>query len=183
MRMAAVRWVAPVLVVVLAVAWASLGAAETKIEKTAYGGWPNCMRMSNGTVELVATTDVGPRVIRFGFVGKDNEFFEDKEQLGKTNADEWLAFGGHRLWLAPMSALTPLETRDDPDQGADRGAARSQDHPHRLRRLHEPGSALGLHQHRDRRRGAQPRARPDDPERLSHRQLRRRVAECLPRTI
>lgn len=71
------------------------------MEKVAYGGWPNCIRMSNGTVELIATTDVGPRVIRFGFVGQDNEFFEDKEQMGKTNADEWLAFGGHRLWLAP----------------------------------------------------------------------------------
>ncbi|MCR4411126.1 MAG: DUF4380 domain-containing protein [Thermoguttaceae bacterium] len=71
------------------------------MEKVAYGGWPNCIRMSNGVVELIATTDVGPRIIRFGFVGKENEFYEDPEQLGKTNADEWLAFGGHRLWLAP----------------------------------------------------------------------------------
>jgi hypothetical protein len=31
-------------------------------------------------VELVATTDVGPRVIRFGLVGKENEFYEDPEQ-------------------------------------------------------------------------------------------------------
>jgi hypothetical protein len=74
---------------------------EMKIEKIAYGGWPNCLRMSNGTVELVATTDVGPRIIRYGFVGKENLFFEDPAQMGKTNADEWLAFGGHRLWLAP----------------------------------------------------------------------------------
>jgi hypothetical protein len=71
------------------------------MEKVAYGGWPNCIRISNGTVELIATTDVGPRIIRFGFVGKENEFFEDLEQMGKTNASEWLAFGGHRLWLAP----------------------------------------------------------------------------------
>ncbi|MGQ9573831.1 MAG: hypothetical protein ACUVUC_00795 [Thermoguttaceae bacterium] len=71
------------------------------MEKVAYGGWPNCIRMTNGTVELIATTDVGPRIIRFGFVGKQNEFYEDPEQLGKTNSSEWLAFGGHRLWLAP----------------------------------------------------------------------------------
>jgi len=71
------------------------------MEKFAYGGWPNCIRISNGTVELIATTDVGPRIIRFGFVGKENEFFEDPEQMGKTNASEWLAFGGHRLWVAP----------------------------------------------------------------------------------
>lgn len=75
--------------------------AEVKIERVKYGGWPNCVRMSNGTVELIATTDVGPRVIRYGFIGKDNEFYEDPTQLGKTNSEEWLAFGGHRLWLAP----------------------------------------------------------------------------------
>jgi len=89
---------------VLAMSWASvLFAAErgTKMEKVAYGGWPNCLRLTNGTVEVIATTDVGPRIIRFGFVGKENEFFEDAEQLGKTNSSEWLAFGGHRLWLAP----------------------------------------------------------------------------------
>ena len=91
------------LFLLLATVSACLFAAErgTKTEKVAYGGWPNCIRLSNGTVELIATTDVGPRIIRYGFVGKENEFFEDKEQLGKTNADEWLGFGGHRLWLAP----------------------------------------------------------------------------------
>jgi hypothetical protein len=88
---------------VVGASWACLFAAErgTKMEKVAYGGWPNCIHMTNGAVELIATTDVGPRVIRFGFVGKDNEFYEDPEQMGKTNSSEWLAFGGHRLWLAP----------------------------------------------------------------------------------
>jgi len=82
---------------------AILQAAQggVKVEKIAYGGWSNCIKMSNGTVELILTTDVGPRVIRYGFVGKENEFYEDPEQMGKTNASEWLAFGGHRLWLAP----------------------------------------------------------------------------------
>lgn len=74
---------------------------QVEIEKVPYGGWPNCIRMSNGTVELIATTDVGPRIIRYGFVNEENEFFEDSEQMGKANADQWLAFGGHRLWLAP----------------------------------------------------------------------------------
>ena len=80
---------------------ASTLMAEVKIERVNFNGWPNCIRMSNGTVELIATTDVGPRVIRYGFVGKENEFFVDPTQTGKTNAKEWLAYGGHRLWLAP----------------------------------------------------------------------------------
>lgn len=71
------------------------------IEKVAYAGWPNCIRLRNEKVELIATTDVGPRIIRFGFIGRDNEFFEDPKQMGTTGGDEWKAYGGHRLWLAP----------------------------------------------------------------------------------
>lgn len=74
---------------------------DRKVEKVSYGGWPNCLRLSNGTVELILTTDVGPRIIRYGFVGKENELYEDPKEMGKTNAPDWLAFGGHRLWLAP----------------------------------------------------------------------------------
>ena len=71
------------------------------MEKIAYGGWPNCLRLSNGRVELVATTDVGPRIIRFALAGQDNEFHEDPAQVGKVGGDEWMGFGGHRLWHAP----------------------------------------------------------------------------------
>lgn len=73
------------------------------MEKIAYAGWPNCIRLANDKVELIVTTDVGPRIIRYGFIGQDNEFFEDPSQIGKTGGDEWMGFGGHRLWLAPES--------------------------------------------------------------------------------
>jgi hypothetical protein len=72
-----------------------------KIEKYEYAGWKNCCRLSNGLIELIATTEVGPRVIRFGFIGGVNELFEQKEDLGKTGGDTWRLFGGHRLWHAP----------------------------------------------------------------------------------
>ena len=71
------------------------------MEKTNYKGWPNCYRLSNGLVDLIATTDVGPRIIRFGFVGEDNEFKEYEDMLGKTGGDEWRIYGGHRFWHAP----------------------------------------------------------------------------------
>jgi hypothetical protein len=66
-----------------------------------YKGWPNCVHLSNDIVELVATTDVGPRIIRFGFVGETNEFVEIEETLGQTGGDQWKNYGGHRLWFAP----------------------------------------------------------------------------------
>jgi hypothetical protein len=78
-------------------------SAAVKIEKTEYAGWPNCYRISNGEVELIVTTDVGPRVIHFGFPGAKNVFVEYKEQLGKSGESTWQARGGHRLWAAPES--------------------------------------------------------------------------------
>jgi len=71
------------------------------MEKVTYGGWENCYRLSNEEIELIVTGDVGPRVIRLGFLGQENMFKEYPEQLGITQSDEWLIFGGHRLWHAP----------------------------------------------------------------------------------
>ena len=68
------------------------------VERIAYGGWDECYRLSNGIVEVVATAQVGPRLIRFGFVGGANEFAEFADQLGKVGGDEWRIYGGHRLW-------------------------------------------------------------------------------------
>jgi len=75
--------------------------AAVKVEKTNYDDWPNCYRISNGEVELIVTTDVGPRVMRYAFVGGENVFAEFKEQLGKSGEKEWKSRGGHRLWAAP----------------------------------------------------------------------------------
>jgi hypothetical protein len=69
--------------------------------KTAYKGWSNCYRLTNGEIELIATGDVGPRVIRLGFVNEDNVFGEDRQQVGQTGGQQWRIYGGHRLWHAP----------------------------------------------------------------------------------
>ena len=71
------------------------------MEKTNYNGWQNCYRLSNGLVDLVVMTDVGPRIIRFGFVGEENEFKEYEDMVGETGGAEWRIYGGHRLWHAP----------------------------------------------------------------------------------
>lgn len=80
---------------------ARLHAAEVSIEQIAYGGWPNCYRLSNGESETVVTTDVGPRIMRFGFIGGQNLLKEYPDQLGKTGGEAWRIYGGHRLWHAP----------------------------------------------------------------------------------
>ena len=79
--------------------------AAVKVEKTAYKGWPNCYRVTNGEVELIVTGDIGPRVMRYGFVGGQNLFKEFAEQLGKSGEKEFQLRGGHRVWKAPEDAV------------------------------------------------------------------------------
>jgi hypothetical protein len=76
---------------------------ELTIDKVPYGGWPNCYRISNGEVELIVTSDIGPRIMRYGFVGGQNLFKEYPETLGKSGEPEWVLRGGHRIWAAPES--------------------------------------------------------------------------------
>jgi hypothetical protein len=71
------------------------------IERISYAGWRNCYRVSNGTVEVVVTADVGPRVMRYGFCGGQNFFKEFTEQLGRSGEPQWQPRGGHRIWIAP----------------------------------------------------------------------------------
>lgn len=70
-------------------------------EKISFGGWPNCIRLTNGIIDLIASTDVGPRILRFGFVNEQNFFHLIPEHAGKTGGDTYRMFGGHRFWIAP----------------------------------------------------------------------------------
>jgi len=88
---------------------AGVGAADdldtddrgVEMKKIAYGGWKNNVCLENKQVRLVATLDVGPRIIHFGFKDGENVFKEYKDQLGKSGEKEWCIRGGHRLWHAP----------------------------------------------------------------------------------
>jgi len=82
-----------------------------KIEKTTYKNFGNCVKLSNGTVELYVTTDIGPRVISYSFIGGENVMLNDENREVFNNdasikevfkrADKWLIYGGHRLWTSP----------------------------------------------------------------------------------
>ena len=61
------------------------------MEKVEFFGLKNCYHIFNDTVELIATTEVGPNIVRFGFIGERNEF------LGKVSD----RFAGHMLRHAP----------------------------------------------------------------------------------
>ena len=94
---------------ILALVFAGLFAmgmnAEVRVEKTEYKGWAHCYRVTNGEVELIVTGDVGPRIIRFGFVGGQNLFKEYTEQLGKSGEEKFQPRGGDRVWKAPEDPI------------------------------------------------------------------------------
>jgi hypothetical protein len=88
--------------------------AEVKVQKIAYGGWDNCIQITNGIVDLVVTVDVGPRIIRYGFNGRENELCEVKSTLGLTGGDKWRIYGGHRLWHSPEAKQRTYEPDNSP---------------------------------------------------------------------
>ena len=59
--------------------------------KVECSGLQNCYRVFNDTLDLVATTEVGPNIVRFGFIGDRNEFHGDPPHH----------YGGHAMRHAP----------------------------------------------------------------------------------
>jgi len=84
------------------------------IEKVNYQGWPSCYRISNGEVEAIVTGDIGPRVMRYGFVGSRNFFKEFADQVGKSGEPAWQPRGGHRVWIAPEDRVSSYAPDNQP---------------------------------------------------------------------
>ena len=71
------------------------------MEKVTCLGLPNCLRLANGDAEIVVTTDVGPRIVRYARAGGENVLGEFPDAAKATSLGEWKPWGGHRLWAAP----------------------------------------------------------------------------------
>lgn len=79
--------------------------------KTNYKNYGECLTVTNGLFEMYITTDVGPRIIKFNPIGKENIMFEDIDrELSKPKGslsevygedDFWHIYGGHRFWISP----------------------------------------------------------------------------------
>lgn len=70
-------------------------------ENYKYGGWDNCIRLSNENIELITTTDIGPRIICLRFIGQQNIFREFPDEIGKKGGNEYRLYGGTRFWHGP----------------------------------------------------------------------------------
>src|SRR5688500_2216095 len=88
--------------------------AQVTVEKVRCLSQPNCYRLANKTVEVVVTTDVGPRIIRYAFIGEDNLLGELPDDSVKTELGIWKPWGGHRLWTAPEAMPRSYSPDNEP---------------------------------------------------------------------
>lgn len=82
-------------------------------EIVAYGGYEHCIRLRNASAELIVTTDVGPRIVKYATIGGENHMCNFADQMGKSGGSEWRSYGGHRLWHSPEMRIRTY----DPDNG------------------------------------------------------------------
>ena len=89
-----------------------------------YKDYGKCLRITNGVIEAFITLDLGPRIIRFGFVGGQNIMCDARKEFNPKsdkvytdffgNGKKWENFGGHRIWLSPESYPETYTPDDKP---------------------------------------------------------------------
>jgi hypothetical protein len=105
-RLLRCAWAITLLLIATMTMTTPCAVAVVKVERVDYKGWHNCYRVTNGEVEVIVTGDVGPRIIRFGYVGSQNMFKEYADQLGKSGEEKFQLRGGSRVWKAPEDAVS-----------------------------------------------------------------------------
>lgn len=96
-----------------------------EVKEISYRNFGNCVQISNGIIDVVVTIEYGPRIIRFGFCGKENVLYEDTGRKLKlppsnasgTNGNEegtYYSYGGHRLLLGSEHPAAIPDRDNDP---------------------------------------------------------------------
>jgi hypothetical protein len=92
------------------------------MQKISYMGIPECLLLSNGEIELVVTTLVGPRILCYRFVKEENVFGELPDIAQPNSLGLWKPYGGHRLWAAPEKLPQTYYPDNDPVEVTSLGA-------------------------------------------------------------
>lgn len=71
------------------------------LEKIAFAGWSNCLRLTSAHAELILTTDVGPRILSARTRAGENMLWVNDADSGKSGEPDFQVRGGHRLWVSP----------------------------------------------------------------------------------
>lgn len=71
------------------------------LEKVSCMGLQDCIKLSNGDVDVIVTTSVGPRILYYGASGGRNVLGQFPDSSKETALGTWKPYGGHRLWVWP----------------------------------------------------------------------------------
>jgi len=83
-------------------------------ERLTFMGLPDCIKLSNGTIDLIVTTAVGPRILFYGPSGGQNHLGSFPDSSVKTALGSWKPYGGHRLWVWPEVFPATYAPDNDP---------------------------------------------------------------------
>ncbi len=84
------------------------------LESLTYMGLPNCLKLSNGTVDVIASTVIGPRLLFYGPTGGGNVLAHFPDASKETALGTWKPYGGHRLWVWPEVFPATYAPDNDP---------------------------------------------------------------------
>ncbi|MER3496054.1 MAG: hypothetical protein C4320_04150 [Armatimonadota bacterium] len=71
-----------------------------------FHGFERNLRLTSGDAALVATLEVGPRILFFGRGDGPNLLKVYERDAGKKGDNQYHSYGGHRLWVAPEDPVT-----------------------------------------------------------------------------
>lgn len=72
-----------------------------QLDTVQYRGWGEVVRIANDTAELLVLTQIGPRILYYGFIGDQNQFHEFHDHRLLTIDGQYHSYAGHRLWVSP----------------------------------------------------------------------------------
>ena len=72
-----------------------------KTEHITFEGWKDCLKISNGKMEVIVALEIGIRILGLNLVEKENMLYLVPEDKGKTGGDKHTFYGGHRIWHTP----------------------------------------------------------------------------------
>ncbi|NOG49505.1 MAG: hypothetical protein HND48_08715 [Chloroflexi bacterium] len=83
-------------------------------QRIEYRGWPGCVHLTNGSADVVVSTQFGPRILHYGPSLDVNLFGEQYDAARGLPSDAWKLVGGHRFWVAPENLDITYVPDNDP---------------------------------------------------------------------
>lgn len=81
------------------------------VREEEYKNFGKCVYIANEVQEMRVTVDIGPRIISYNLIGKENMMFNDVDRVSKRDSADykkvfgenkaWYIYGGHRFWVSP----------------------------------------------------------------------------------